>query len=300
MAKPKGYWRNWDNVKSELQSYAKQNNNVLPPYTYLFKQNVSLCQTINRYWGKFQDIAEKASKECGFQLQKNHEYYQSWTIAKNEIHKIMQSNNGLFPDYQLLIKTNKSLVDAIAMYHGGIDAAREKIGYDLTSKQCSQCKKCKPVNQFRLRKKSNGQFRDSICNNCSISNLEVYRKTPKGYVRKLLPRIRHRANKKHIKFDLDQNWILDRLEIINWKCEITGIPFDLSHNENSDNVRGGYDCPFSLSIDRIDSSKGYTKANVQFVINWVNWSKSNLSSDDFINLCRKVVEFNNEIHSIAL
>lgn len=46
-------------------------------------------------------------------------------------------------------------------------------------------------------------------------------------------------------------------------CELTGIPFDFSHN-------GGMKRPFAPSIDRVDSTKGYTESNVRVVCTAVN------------------------------
>lgn len=46
----------------------------------------------------------------------------------------------------------------------------------------------------------------------------------------------------------------------------------------------------ALSIDRIDSSKGYTRDNVVLVCSSINVMKNSHSIDEFINLCRSVVE----------
>ena len=59
--------------------------------------------------------------------------------------------------------------------------------------------------------------------------------------------------------ELDYNWCLSRLEKINYKCEVTGIPF--TYDSRS---------PTGLSIDRIDPTKGYTPDNIRFVCWWVN------------------------------
>ena len=51
--------------------------------------------------------------------------------------------------------------------------------------------------------------------------------------------------------------------------------------------------PTNCSIDRIDSSFGYEPGNVQLVCRAANVAKSNLSTSDFVNLCRAVVEISN-------
>jgi len=46
-----------------------------------------------------------------------------------------------------------------------------------------------------------------------------------------------------------------------------------------------------LSIDRIDSSKGYVEGNIQLVCRAVNYAKHALSQQEFIELCKEVVAF---------
>ena len=45
------------------------------------------------------------------------------------------------------------------------------------------------------------------------------------------------------------------------------------------------------SLDRIDSSKGYTKDNVQWVRCDINYLKQNIKDDHFILLCKKVANY---------
>ena len=47
----------------------------------------------------------------------------------------------------------------------------------------------------------------------------------------------------------------------------------------------------NASIDRIDSSKGYTKDNIQIVTKTINLAKRSLSDDDFIQMCLEVSEY---------
>lgn len=48
----------------------------------------------------------------------------------------------------------------------------------------------------------------------------------------------------------------------------------------------------TASLDRIDSSRGYTIDNVQWVHKDVNYMKTDLSEKDFLTWCRKIVRFN--------
>ena len=43
-----------------------------------------------------------------------------------------------------------------------------------------------------------------------------------------------------------------------------------------------------VSIDRVDSDKGYTKDNIQLVCRLTNKAKSNMPNDEFIAMCQAV------------
>lgn len=48
----------------------------------------------------------------------------------------------------------------------------------------------------------------------------------------------------------------------------------------------------NVSIDRIDSTKGYLKTNVQLVCMVVNQMKSDLSLNELISICKQIIEHN--------
>lgn len=77
---------------------------------------------------------------------------------------------------------------------------------------------------------------------------------------------------------------LQKLYDKNHYCSLTGI--DLTYNPKiklSDNV---------LSVDRIDSDKGYIEGNVQLVHKDINMMKQSLSQERFIELCKNVANYN--------
>jgi hypothetical protein len=45
----------------------------------------------------------------------------------------------------------------------------------------------------------------------------------------------------------------------------------------------------NISIDRIDSSKGYLRGNVQFVCDIVNRMKSSMTQEELLFWCRKIL-----------
>lgn len=50
--------------------------------------------------------------------------------------------------------------------------------------------------------------------------------------------------------------------------------------------------PYTASLDRIDSSKGYIEGNVQWVHKTINLMKNRLSQEEFISFCKSVAQCN--------
>lgn len=69
----------------------------------------------------------------------------------------------------------------------------------------------------------------------------------------------------------------NKLEMQGFKCALSGI--DLSWSESS-----------GMSIDRIDSSVGYTLDNIQLVHKDVNLMKNHFDQDYFVDMCSKIAQ----------
>jgi len=96
----------------------------------------------------------------------------------------------------------------------------------------------------------------------------------------------HGARNRALKFDVPFDLIFDDVypAIAAGKCPKTGLSFDLApHPELRRH-------PLAPSIDRVDSSKGYVRGNVQIVCNWYNLAKQDLSESDVLDFCRRVVD----------
>ena len=85
------------------------------------------------------------------------------------------------------------------------------------------------------------------------------------------------------KQDLKQQW-----EKQKGKCIYSGIDLELSkHNKIVKNPIT------SASLDRIDSSKGYIKGNIQFVSRSINYMKGEMNHKETIHLCKLIANFYN-------
>ena len=92
--------------------------------------------------------------------------------------------------------------------------------------------------------------------------LEVIFKHARGHCKK---------NKRN--FDIKLEDLYEKINLQGNKCALCDVIFD------EDNLP---------SIDRIDSSLGYTKDNIQLVLIKVNRMKTDLSQDEFVDLCEKI------------
>lgn len=98
----------------------------------------------------------------------------------------------------------------------------------------------------------------------------------KDYVERMWSRVKSRAKRDDIVFDLTPEDISNLTIPIT--CPVLGIPLRQERGRQTDN---------SISIDRIDSTQGYTLDNV-VIVSWkVNRLKSNASLDEM----RKMVTF---------
>jgi len=100
-----------------------------------------------------------------------------------------------------------------------------------------------------------------------------YGKIPHSYFTKT----RDSAIKRHIKFEVS---IQDMSEVFNkqnGKCVLSGVGLSFGAKKQ-----------WTASIDRKDSSKGYSKDNIQWVHKDINQMKSDRTDDRFIELCRQV------------
>jgi len=71
-------------------------------------------------------------------------------------------------------------------------------------------------------------------------------------------------------FDIDLDYVISVLKEQNERCAITNIPLMHIYNDGC-----------AASVDRIDSSKGHVKGNIQLVCQWVNRAKNNMTNDEF-------------------
>lgn len=97
---------------------------------------------------------------------------------------------------------------------------------------------------------------------------------------------RGRNKTRNIPFDLTIEYVWNLFLKQNKLCAITQLPIRFPSNSKKSCKDG------NASLDRIDSSKGYTEDNIQWVHKDINMMKQSFSQAYFIELCKKVVQAN--------
>ena len=171
----------------------------------------------------------------------------------------------------------------------------------MTSKKCTKCNNVFDLSNFYTTgKKVSGEPKyNSWCKKCILEKQSLYHKQTWGEdklkytsfkrtksVKSYLSYLRAKALGRKKDDNINIDYLISLWDKQNGKCALTGWGMTM--------VLGEGVIQTNCSIDRIDSSIGYVEGNIQLVCRIVNISKSNTSVDNFINLCKSVVDFNNK------
>jgi hypothetical protein len=96
--------------------------------------------------------------------------------------------------------------------------------------------------------------------------------------------IKHGAKTRKLEFKITKEKIWNFFLLQNRKCALTGIElkFNSGHNKTDGNA----------SLDRIDSKKGYTLDNVQWVHKDINIMKMDMTNEQLFKYCKRICEYN--------
>lgn len=137
---------------------------------------------------------------------------------------------------------------------------------DFYHKRKNKCKVCLS-NEYRSR-----EDKEDYINKQRIwrsNNLIHYR----------VESAKHRALRKGIVFEITDEDIKEKLNNQGDRCFISNQPISMIENNW-----------YSLSLDRLDNSIGYTKDNTIVVTKFVNTSKNDLSLSVFIKMLKEVCD----------
>jgi len=121
---------------------------------------------------------------------------------------------------------------------------------------------------------------------CKICGNEKHYKGVGNLSSTFFSRILEGAKKRNIQVSVTKEQILELLEKQDYKCALSNLPLIMSKSYSKD--RTNQISSTTASLDRIDSSKGYTLDNVQWIHKDINKMKNNFNQDYFIEICKKI------------
>lgn len=155
----------------------------------------------------------------------------------------------------------------------------EVIGYIRKNNKCRLLVKCKCGTVYDIIPSTFGKTKTCGCiNNIYGKNhhsFTGYEDISGSYYSGIL----HHSKLKNREFSITIEEIWELFLRQNRKCALSGI--DISFQKNNQ----------TASLDRIDSKKGYTIDNIQWVHKDVNRMKTDLDLGYFIELCRNITNF---------
>jgi|GEM_PF-887726 len=146
---------------------------------------------------------------------------------------------------------------------------------------CRECGFIKPLEEYYGK----GKDVDTYCKECRLEyDKRRLGKSPSHRLMSLLGASRTRARNAGMDFDLTKEFLVRLWYRQKGLCHYTSrkMTFD------------GRRKPEAVSIDRVDSRKGYTKDNVVLCCRVVNEMKSNMSVDDLLEMCSTILEVHNQ------
>lgn len=167
----------------------------------------------------------------------------------------------------------------------------------IEGETCYKCNKCK---QFKSRENFNKDLsnfhnnRNGLCRECKECQKERYNRERNKLKDKdfalnyklyqLFKSSQRRSKVKNMYSDVTYDYIKLLWEKQKGLCALTDIPMTFEFYKGRTNT--------NVSLDRIDSSKGYVKGNVQLVCMVVNQMKNDLSFDELLTMCELIINKN--------
>ncbi len=146
-------------------------------------------------------------------------------------------------------------------------------GYIAPSKQIEGCSRDTDIEGAR-------RYVDALLNGKGFS---LPPKIQAMIARRMLFAVRARSKARGWETDLDSEAIDALFVRARGKCELTGLPFSVAY-------KVGRRKPYTPSIDRIDSTKGYTKENCRLVALSVNLALQEWGPEVLMTISRAMIE----------
>lgn len=201
----------------------------------------------------------------------------NYKVVSDEVFKIKDTSRNLYRGYFKVVCT---LCDTEHLVRSDI----------LNSKQATKCKACSNKEKYLTNVKNKViSFKGYSCKHQGTGDMS------KSY----LFRLKTSCKSRKIQWDDDYMTTSNMWELLlkqDSKCALTGLNITLSKGNNSPVSNKDNNLDYSgwnASLDRIDSSVGYTENNLQWVHRDINKMKNSFKQDYFLEMCNLIVKNKN-------
>jgi len=147
---------------------------------------------------------------------------------------------------------------------------------------CTRCNVYKAKEYFYNT--PNGKLRMGKMSNC-IECTRIRLSTLEGHITRIVSSSKRSAKKKKLDFDINTSFIINMYNEQEGRCKISNI---LMTHKFSEKVGRHIKDYYKISIDRIDSNKGYTKDNVRLVCAQINMMMGTMEDKEFHNIIQNI------------
>jgi hypothetical protein len=151
---------------------------------------------------------------------------------------------------------------------------------------------CIYCNKPFTAQKTTAKYCSESCRNKFLHNkdhIKYYRRSSvENSLRSILWGCKARAKRMNREYDLTEEYVLELLKQQNGICAATGLALKPSAQRTVQDKD-----PFTISIDRIDSNKGYIIGNVQLVCSIYNGAKNSFTFEQVAIMCKNFIIKNN-------
>lgn len=166
---------------------------------------------------------------------------------------------------------------------------------DNSKKICKTCNDELDFSKYNSKTNKNGKkYYLPSCKKCEQEYLCKILSSEFGIAKDIVYRKKTFCKKENIPFDLTSDWVLFKLNEIEWKCELTGLPMKFNRKRNK-NIKYEY-CWDSISVDRIIPENGYVKNNVRFILNQVNSFKNDGNDERMYMIARSLLDYKDKFY----
>lgn len=170
-------------------------------------------------------------------------------------------------------------------------ADRKKLNYPRKEedKECPGCEIVLSASEFDSDKQACDGLQ-TYCKTCKKKQQLKGMSTYNGFMKHIFKDLLSNAKCRKIDVNLDLDDIINLYTVQNKKCAISKK--DMTHICVERSTTQHIINKWNISIDRIDSNKGYDKNNIQLVCSIVNRIKGELTDNEFLLLCEGLVQAN--------